>query len=97
MKKLENASNNLEEILTAVVAGKEVQYWSDPDRKWQTLHNIALSFALDEDGVKLKWRVKPDAFDEAWYDALDSMETKCVKTVAKHFWTAAIKHMERSQ
>jgi hypothetical protein len=92
MKKLENASNNLEEILAAVVAGKEVQH-KGVSGDWVDVHftSDALIF------LNLEWRVKPDAFDEAWYDALDSMETKCVKTVAKHFWTAAIKHMERSQ
>ena len=93
MSKLENKSSNLKEILCAIADGKQVQYWYDPDRKWQTLHNVAFGFAIDEDGIKLKWRIKPDAFEEVWecYKRNKRILTD-TKSIARYFFNSAMEH-----
>ena len=93
MNNLENASGNLKEILIAIADGKEVQFWSDSYREWQTLHNVAFGFAIDEDGMKLEWRIKPDAFG-AWWQDFEPTHSQLLsyKEMAKVAWDAAMEH-----
>jgi hypothetical protein len=102
MKKLQNASNNLEEILAAVVAGKEVEFYSERVCGWLKLNNT--SFALNKEGLCLEWRVKPDDVEIAWDKETDgclmgsnATELKLAGDYFRKGWNAAIKQMERKQ
>lgn len=91
MSNLQNASGNLKEILNAIADGKDIQYWSEPDDEWMTIR-VSYSFALDEDGLKLKWRVKPDAF-VCWWQSLETRSND-PKAMALAAWNTAMEHKE---
>lgn len=90
MAKLQNASNNLEEILAAVVAGKKVQYkkrngiWEDAQEKESVLRFL-----------EIEWRVKPDAFEALLSQYLENNSFFSEYNCAKYFWDAAIDHQNK--
>jgi len=90
MGKLQNASNNLEEILAAVVAGKKVQFkkrngiWEDTQEKESVLRFL-----------KIEWRVKPDGFNETLEKFRGDEWPATLEKIAKYFWDAAIDHQNK--
>ncbi|MFC4699347.1 hypothetical protein ACFO4O_04135 [Glaciecola siphonariae] len=92
--KLQNASNNLEEMCKAVIEGKQLQ-WSANAKDWHLKHP---HFLFTKDGLALHWRVKPDAFDEQWKIFINNFPNResdlSLFDVAKYFWNAAIARKE---
>ena len=84
MSKLENESGNLKEILCAIVDGKQVQYWSEVDCTWVCLKEPA--YAIQRRALIREWRIKPDAFEEAWEQRPAMLEGY---HLARHFWDKA--------
>jgi hypothetical protein len=94
--KLQNASNNLQEIVTALLKEKPVEFYSNMQHRWEELELRNSTFVLDDDGLELKWRVKPTPFEE-WWNKICELDSFYLleKETAEVIWNAAIKHIEQ--
>ena len=94
MKKLENASSNLKEILCAIVDGKDVQFCMYDN--WRPLE--VFDFIFSEDGLKSRWRIKPDAFEDFYMDCKfnNKIANKNTNELMRMAWNAAMDTLSRS-
>ena len=105
-KKLENASGNFLEMVECVQKGEVVQWQSPIDSSWcksdYEITKPELIIKELADNVHLKWRKKPDAFEEAWeresndifYALLEQYGLSDTKRIFKHGWDAAMEHKD---
>ena len=93
-KKLENASGNLKEILIAIADGKEVQFKNHKD-SWRDYDTELIDNYMCLN-LNFEWRIKPDAFEDAWEQYLNGRVGSDVgKDIFKAGFYKGIAHKEQ--
>jgi hypothetical protein len=91
-KPIDNKSGNLKEILMAIAEGKAVQFFFS-DVWCDFKEGNAAPYVKTM--LKKQWRVKPDAFEEAWANINDECRPRPIsKGYFKLGWDAAMEHKD---
>jgi hypothetical protein len=93
MGKLQNESNNLEEILAALVAGNTVQF--EANGEFITYIPRVHDSCFKPHMLNKRWRVKTDAIEEALEKFRGHKMPATLEEIAKYFWNAAIENQNK--